>query len=75
MYSISCFLHVTRNKKLLGAPGLTRTLLGAPGIATRSILTRSNKKPLGMLLLFPGRKAKAFTELESPRVSFWSRAV
>ena len=36
-------VHVaTRNKKLLGAPGLTtRTLLGAPGIANR------NKKLLG----------------------------
>ena len=46
----------TRNKKLLGAPGIaTRSILptsnkklpGAAGIATRSILTTSNKKLLG----------------------------
>ena len=35
------FFHLSSNRKLLGGPG---TLLGAPGIATRSIRTTSNKK-------------------------------
>ena len=35
------------SSKLLGA----RTLLGAPGLTTRSILTTSNKKLLGLLVL------------------------
>ena len=53
-FSESLFTHLhvcsrtTRNKKLLGAPGIAtrsdRTLLGAPGLTTRSKgITTSNK--------------------------------